>query len=217
MVLIKSTRAQKVLVSRTHQLSEKKTGMRKYPGHPNLWVELEWDKIHVKNLSFFGDLQDEEIVLLESMASLLTGKAPSILTGLSLRECEAFLRDRNSEMAIEGMTEKMEKDFKSFFTWLSHYPLPVAGINFNFSPEKGSFQSLSLVEKVRQIKAFLQSPEILTLYGRHPRPELIDVDGLTIYVEAPYSTSDEKAMFEELHLLGVAAFQEENLNFIPEA
>jgi hypothetical protein len=216
-VLIKSSRAQKVLAQPRYFSAEKKSGMRRYPGHENLWLEIEWDKNNVKNLSFFGDLKDYELVLLDSMASLLVGKPVSSLSQLSVRECEAFLRDRNSELALEGMTEKIETEFKSLFSWLTFYPLPIHGIEFTFSSEKGPFQGLSLVEKVRQIKAFLQSSDILTLYQHHPRPELIDVEGLTVYVEAPYETSEEKALFEELHLLGVAAFQEENLNFIPEA
>ncbi len=73
------------------------------------------------------------------------------------------------------------------------------------------------MDKVREIKAFLNSPEILTLYQNLPRPELVDVEDLTVYIHAPYESQREKSLFEELHILGVEAFQEENLNFIPDA
>jgi hypothetical protein len=43
------------------------------------------------------------------------------------------------------------------------------------------------------------------------------VEELTVYIQAPYSTNEEKSMFEELHALGVVTFQEESLNFIPDA
>jgi hypothetical protein len=40
---------------------------------------------------------------------------------------------------------------------------------------------------------------------------------MTVYINAPYGSQKEKELFEELHLLGVEAFQDENLNFIPES
>lgn len=217
MAEIISERAKRFLASPRFYKTEKTTGMRKYPGHPDLWIEIEWDQKTVKNLSFTGQMADEEKVLIESMANLLVGKKIDLLSTLSARECEAFLRDKNSVLAIQGMTEKSEKDFRSLLMWIHHWPQKVEAQNYTFSSEKGPFSRLSLVDKVREVKAFLISPEILSLYEKYPRPELIDVEGLTVYIDAPYESQEEKSLFEELHLLGVAAFQEENLNFIPEA
>jgi hypothetical protein len=216
MVEVKSQRAKEILKRLQHFVLEKGPSMRKFPGELELWVELEWENISVKNLSFSGNLPDHLKILCESMASLVVGKKSDQFGKLSLRECEAFLRDRNSEASIEGMTESDEKIFKSLLSWLAHWPKPMVGTSYQFSSEKGPFKRLSLIEKIKEIKAFLSSSEILTLYKNQTRPELVDVDEVTIFVLAPYTTSEEKALFEELHLQAIATFQEESLNFIPE-
>ena len=218
MALIKSQRAKKLLEHPVHILNEKESSMKKFPGSGiELWVSLEWDQQNVKKLSFYGEIQDHQKIFLESMASLLIGKPITKLDDLSLRECEAFLRDRNSESSVEGMTENDEEVLNKVFKWIRVWPPFQAVENFVFSSENGPFNRLKLVDKIKAIKAFLNSPEILTLYQNHPRPELVDVEDLTVYIHAPYSSESERALFEELHILGVEAFQEENLNFIPEA
>lgn len=191
--------------------------MKKYPGHKELWVKVEWEMNNVKNLSFYGNIPDYEKVLFESWAFLLIGKPITKLKEISLRECEAFLRDRNSEPAIEGMTENDEVELKKVIQWISAFSPSLPAKEYTFSSEKGPFRSLKLTDKIREIKAFLNSPEILTLYQNLPRPELVDVEELTVYIHAPYDSQREKGLFEELHILGVEAFQEENLNFIPES
>ncbi len=217
MVEIKSVRAKKLLENLKFVLTTPVSGMRKYPSEQfKVQVLLEWDQKNVKNLSFFGELEDFEKIILESMAHLLVGKNATLLETLSARECEAFLRDRNSELALAGMSENIEKQFKSFFLWLRSWPAYVEGHVYRFSSEKGPFKTYKLVDKIKELKAFLNSPEILTLYGNYARPELMDVEDLTVYIQAPYESSEEKSLFEELHVLGVEAFQEENLNFIPE-
>ncbi len=218
MVTIKSQRAHKLLEHPIHIKNQQDSLMKRFPGEEiNLWVALEWDGANVKKLSFAGDLQDHQKILLESMASLLIGKPITKLDDLSLRECEAFLRDRNSENALEGMTEVEENELKKVFQWIRVWPRYEAPVEYHFSSEKGPFYRLKLVDKIKAIKAFLNSPEILTLYENMARPELVDVEDLTVYIHAPYSSERERSAFEELHLLGVAAFQEENLNFIPDA
>lgn len=191
--------------------------MKKYPGGKELWVKVEWEINNVKNLSFYGQVADHEKVLLESWAFLLIGKPIAKLKEISIRECEAFLRDRNSEMAIEGMTENDELELKKVIQWMSVLSPSSPAKEYTFSSEKGPFRNLKLTDKIREIKAFLNSPEILTLYQGQARPELVDVEELTVYIHAPYDSQREKSLFEELHVLGVEAFQEENLNFIPEA
>lgn len=217
MTTIKSTRAKKLLETPKHFTSALIPVMKRYPGDELvLWVDLEWDQQNVKKLSMFGQLTDPQRVILESMASLLIGKPISLLESLTTRECEAFLRDRNSEMAIEGLTESDEALFKKVFQWLRAWPKLVAPKDYSFSSEKGPFRNLKVVDKIKEVKAFLNSPEILSLYQNLPRPELVDVDELTVYIHAPYDSQREKGLFEELHILGVEAFQEEDLNFIPD-
>ncbi len=218
MINIKSNRAKKMLENLKYVKPELDTRMKRYPGEGLvLWVVLEWEGQIVKNLSFFGELKDHQKIILESMASLLINKPITKLDELSIRECEAFLRDRNSESSIDGMTESDESELKKVFQWIRVWPKFEVARDYTFSSEKGPFSRLKLVDKIKEVKAFLNSPEILTLYQDLPRPELVDVEDLTVYIHAPYDSQREKSLFEELHILGVEAFQEENLNFIPEA
>lgn len=218
MLEIKSQRAKKILENPKFLKDALASSMKRFPGDGLVvWAELEWDQNNVKNLSFFGELGPLQKIILESMASLLIGKPISLLDSLSIRECEAFLRDRNSEKSFEGMTEVEENELKKVFQWVRVWPKYTAPEIYNFSSVKGPFHRLKLVDKIREIKAFLNSPEILTLYQNLPRPELVDVEDLTVYIHAPYSSEQEKVLFEELHMLGVEAFQEESLNFIPDA
>lgn len=218
MFKIKSERAKRTLERPKFIKEELSPLMKRYPGSGlALWVQLDWDHNIVKNLSFHGELGDLQKIIFESMASLLIGKPITSLDSLSLRECEAFLRDRNSETAFEGMTEDEENELKKIFSWIRMWPRYEEAKTYHFHSEKGLFHTLKLTDKIREIKAFLNSPEILTLYQNLPRPELVDVEDLTVYIHAPYGSQREKSLFEELHILGVEAFQEENLNFIPEA
>lgn len=218
MAEIKSARALSLLKAPKAIIDTEPTNMRKYPSSDwNLFVFLERDQLNVKNLSFSGTLKDHEKVLLEALAALMKNRPLNLLETLSLRECEAFLRDRNSELAIDSLTAQDEEQFKKLFHWLRLFPSVSDAKEYHFSSQTGPFRSLKLVEKVKELKAFFNSFEIKDLYEGSLQPELVDVDDLTVYVQAPYHTDKDKALFEELHLLGVATFQEENLNFIPEA
>lgn len=215
---VKSSRAQALITRPRFFKSEASPLMRKYPGKEfELWLQVELEQNSVKNLSFAGPLQDWQQVVLESMASLMLGKPLSRLEQLSLRECEAFLRDRNSEFALAELPASADDEFKKLFTWIRLSPAGSSGEIFEFSSEKGPFRNLKLADKIRELKAFLNSQAVASLYEGSSRPELVDVEDLTVYVEAPYASESERARFEELHLLGVEAFQEESLNFIPEA
>lgn len=218
MVEIKSERAKGFLKTPRAIEEINPSLMRKYPnGELNVWVNLERDQQNVKKLSFAGSLADHEKVILEAVAALMKGKTLNVLENLSLRECEAFLRDRNSELALENLSATDEARFKKFFQWLRIYPTQSQALDYEFSSQKGPFRNLKLVDKVRELKAFLGSKEIQDLYQGVMTPELIDVDELTVYIQAPYHSERDRALFEELHILGVSTFQEENLNFIPEA
>jgi hypothetical protein len=216
--IVKSQRAKTILSQPRFRRAELDREMKRYPGDRlALWCKVELDLNIVKNLSFYGTVSDAEAALLESMASLLIGKPISKLDELTVRECEAFLRDRNSEAAIDGMTETDETELRKVFLWVRATPSRGPAKEYRFHSEKGPFRGLKLVEKVRELKAFLNAPEILTLYQGLVPPELVDVEELTVYIQAPYGSPRERGLFEQLHLLGVHAFQEENLNFIPDA
>lgn len=218
MVVIKSQRAKNLLQTPRAIESFNPSLMRKYPSSElNVWVKLEREEQNVKNLSFAGELLDHEKVILEAVSAMMKGRSLNVLENLSLRECEAFLRDRNSETALENIPHEDEARFKKFFHWLRVFPTTEAPKEYEFSSQKGPFRNLKLVDKVRELKAFLNSFEIQKLYQGMIAPELIDVDELTVYIQAPYHSERDRALFEELHIMGVEAFQEENLNFIPEA
>lgn len=218
MAIIRSLRAKSLLENPKAFLKTHESGMKQYPDSElKISAKVEWDKGNVKKLSFFGDVLPHEKVLVESMASLMIGKKITQLENLSVRECEAFLRDKNSEFSIEEMSDRDEKRLKKFFGWMQTFKEEKPGQEYHFSSGKQPFRNLKLVEKIRELKAFLESSQILTLYQNRSLPELVDVEELTVYILAPYEASEDKILFEKLHLLAVEAFQEENLNFIPEA
>lgn len=192
--------------------------MRKFPGSSlALWVEIEGSPQSVKNLSYSGPLEKFHVLVLESMASLLIGKKIDLLDSLTVRECEAFLRDRNSEAAFEGWSSEEEKNFQSVFQWLRRWTFKNPSESYRYAKEKGPFRHLKLADKVRELKAFLASQEIAALYGPVTLPELVDVEDLTVYVQVPYSSDLHKSLLDELHERGVEIFGEDELNFIPEA
>jgi len=218
MVKVNSSRAKKIIESPRFRKGEVTPSMRKYPGSGILlWVDVEGDSLSVKNLSYSGTLETVHILILESMASLLVGKKLSVLEHLTVRECEAFLRDRNSEPAFEGQGPEEEKLFHSIFQWIRVWPFRNSSQKYVYPREKGPFRQLRLADKVREIKAFLSSSEIAALYAETSRPELVDVEELTVYVVAPYANESERALFQELHERGVETFGDDELNFIPES
>lgn len=218
MVKVNSSRAKKILENPAHQKKEVTSAMRKFPGDGiSLWVEVEGDPVSVKNLSYAGDPEPFHILLLEAMTSLLNGKKISLLETLSVRECEAFLRDRNSEAAFEGQSAEQERVMEAVFRWIRAWPFKASAQNYSYAREKGPFRQLKLADKVREIKGFLASEQISSLYREIRNPELIDIEDLTVYVDVPYSSEEERGLFEELHERGVEVFGEDELNFIPES
>jgi hypothetical protein len=218
MVIIKSNRAKALLVNSKAFDQFPVSQMRKYPGHEwNIWVKMERDLQNVKNLSFSGLVEDYEKILLEALSCLAKDRPLSAMENLSLRECEAYLRDRNSENALENLGPSDEVKFKKLLTWLRSTPHIESTGHYQYPSSKGSFSGLKLVDKIRELKAFLASHEVQGIYQESLLPELVDVEDLTVFIQVPYSTNHEKSMFEDLHALGVATFQEESLNFIPDA
>lgn len=218
MIHIKSQRAQKLLKESKFFKTSPSSQMRSYPsGEIIVAVEMDCEENIVKNLSFYGELLDWQRVLLESWAFIMIGKNISFCDQITLRECEAFLRDRNSEQALEGIEPETEATFKRLFTWVKQLSHKNEAEAYSFSSQKGPFRNLKLADKVRELKGFLNSPEVASLYQGHLLPVLLEVEDLTVYLEVSYQTEEERALFEELHTMGVEVFQEESLNFIPDA
>lgn len=221
MVTLKSLRAKNLLENLNYVRDQIAPQMSKYPYEAmNLWGYMEIESKNVKNLSFFGELNDFQKIILETLAKLMITKPLSRLDELSLRECEAYLRDRNSEASLEGLTQENEEEFKRILQWIKTSLRTHLASNsfekYSFPLEKGSFARLKLVDKIHELKAFLGSNEVWQLYRSSVAPELIDVEDLTAFIRVSYESESEKELFDKLHTMAVEVFREEDLNFIPE-
>lgn len=215
MIELKSKRSQDKL-NAPRFFGVNREGMRTFNGPASLLIGFDLESGNVKNLSIQGGLEPWLQVSLEAWGEMVEGKALERMDQVTLKEAEAFLRDRNSELSIEGLTASEEILFKSIISWAkTHVPQKNVS-NYLFSSTLGPFRGLKLSEKVREMKNFLSSVEVFSLYGALRLPELVDVDGMTIYIDAPYSSEGERAIFDKLHMLGVSVFKDEDLNFIPE-
>ncbi len=215
MFTVNSERARALLKSPKSFVAEPIQGMRKFHSASfDLFALVEKENGLVKKMSFSGNVPDSVLIYLESMASLLVGRPVSYLTDLSLRECEAFLRDRNSVPALGPIDPADEETLQEIFKWLRYLDPQRETTQYDFSGK--GLEHLSLVDKVKELKAFLNSTQVEELYQGLARPEVLDVEDLTVYVWAPYESEREKEAFEKLHTLGVETFKEDRLNFIPE-
>lgn len=219
MVVIKSARAQQLIKASKHWLDDPMGGMVQYQGADfPLMVMVEKEGLIVKKLSFHGRAVDDwKKAILESWASIMIKRPVVDMDKITLRECEAYLRDRNSEAALENVPADFEEKFQRLLGWIKNTSFADEARAYQFPSEKGPFRNLKLADKVRELKGFLNSPEVIYLYKEHRRPTLLDVSELTIYIDVPYDSPREKALLDELHALGVETFQEEELNFIPDA
>jgi len=219
MISVKSQRAQGLVKNPKTVIPHLLDQMILFPGQEwKLSAHLELEGNIVKKMAFSSSaLQDGEIVILEAIGQLISGKELSRLERLSFRECEAFLRDRNSEPALEGVDEVFENRFTALITWLRTLRSFGAGTEYEYDYSKGPFRNLKTTDRIKELKAFLNSSEVRSLYQGQTPPQLVDLDELTAYVSAPYSSDEQRALFEELHTLGVGVFHEDELNFIPES
>jgi hypothetical protein len=217
MFTLNSERARALLKSPKFFIPAPIQGMRKFHSSSfDLFALVEKENGIVKNLSFSGKVPDPIHIYLEAMASLLIKKPISTLSELSLRECEAFLRDRNSVPALGPLELDDENILRDLFQWLKHIDPLRDSTPYSFSSSQVGFERLSLVDKVKELKAFLGSTQVEEIYQGLARPEVLDVEDLSVYVWAPYESEREKEAFEKLHSLGVETFGEDRLNFIPE-
>lgn len=217
MFTVNSERAKKLLQDPKFFVKEPTEGMKKFHSDSfDLFALVDKENGLVKNLSFAGKMPDFLHLYLESMASLWLRRPGSTLQELSLRECEAFLRDRNSVPAMSELSSEEEQTVLEVFQWVRQLDSEKVASSYHFSSSEGAFERLNLVDKVKELKAFLNSTQVSQLYQGLPRPEVLDVEELTVYVWAPYGSEKEKEVFGKLHSLGVETFGEDRLNFIPE-
>jgi hypothetical protein len=191
-------------------------GMKAYNGAVPLHLAFDIEDGNVKNMSFQGQVEPWLAVCLEAWAEMVEGKSHARMDQISLKETEAYLRDRNSELSIEGLGSNEEALFKSIIGWAKSYMPQKDASSYRFEASRGPFRNLKLAEKINEMKKFLSSEEVFSLYRPHRNPELVDVEDLTIYIDCPYSSEGERALFEKLHMMGIEVFGDEDLNFIPE-
>lgn len=216
MVELKSKRSQEKLNS-PRFFGVPREGMKPFTGRPlNLLIGFDIENGNVKNLSFDGTLESWLQVCMEAWGEMIEGKPLDRIDQISLKETEAYLRDRNSEHSIEGLDADDEELFRAITSWAKTYVPQKDVSSYIFSPSMGPFRNLKLSEKIREIKNFLSSEEVFSLYNPRPLPELVDVEELTVYIDSPYSSEEERDVFEKLHMLGIEVFRDEDLNFIPE-
>lgn len=215
MIQLKSQRSQNKL-SEPRFFGINREGMKVFTGPADLLIGFDIENGNVKNLSIQGTLEPWLKVTLEAWGEMVDGKALERMDQFSLKEAEAYLRDRNSELSIEGLTTNEETLFKSIISWAKSYVPQKDVSSYIFLPALGPFRKLKLSEKVQEMKKFLSSEEVFSLYNSLRLPELVDVEDMTIYIDSPYSSEGERAIFDKLHMLGVEVFRDEDLNFIPE-
>jgi len=196
------------------RLLERDPSMRRYRvAHRDIYFSLEREGEVVKKLSYFGDLEDHEIVFLEALSILLSQKPVHFSLQLSLREVDFYLRDKNSQPSMSVFEDSLS--FKNLMGFIASWPKQENDKIYHFPSQLGPFRALSLIDKVKEFQSFLLSRDVAEIYPEGA-PRLLDIEGETIYLEVQDLSSEEKNKFESLHFLAVSAFQDEELNLIPE-
>lgn len=218
MTEILSKRAQAYLENPKAFGQEKSQEMRIFRGElGEIWVELKVEKKIVKKLAFFGHVEPHLRALMEALAHVTQNKEIQIFENLTFRELEAFLRDRNSLPALGKTPPHFESSLKNFLNWLRLWPEVGQGASshYEFNSQKPFF-NLSVVDKIKELKLFFSSQHVKLIYENEVLPELVDVDGMDVYLQVPYENDKHKALLHDLQELMVLTFREENLNLIPE-
>lgn len=167
-------------------------------------------------LRFRGQNADWKIVLSEAMARICEGKSMERLEQLEFREIDAFIRDRNSEVGWD----LSEVEFKEASAYLQNIKI---GITLSYNEVSiptvwaaGEFQKLALTDRIKTLKSLLQGPFVQNLYRGMEKPGLLDVEDLTVYLQVPYETDQEREKLDELHSWLSFTLKEPDLNLIPE-
>jgi len=193
---------------------------------PAKWGKCQFtDTLHVgfsgkeicEEWGYSGGWGQVEQAMLEALGMILKKKSWSKIKEISPREVEYFLRDRNSVPAFpeenkDLITTQWQHLVQAIEQWkLSGKTL----LDYRFPSEK-SFKTLSLPEKIHELKSFFSSERLAGFYRQGGKIEVLDVDGETIYVALFCAQVPEGALLDWLQLVLVETFREPTLNLVPE-
>ncbi len=211
-----SSRAQKTLQNPRFCLTKIPAGWGEC--HLNDTRILCWNgRERCEGWGYLGAWTEGERAILEALGQLLENKMWSFLQEISLREAEAWLRDRNSQAALPEDSYQELREFwgdiqQAIKEWASGGKVLR---DFRFPSEK-VFATLSLPEKIQQLKAFFSSERLSGFYRQGGRLEVLDVDGMTVYIALFCSTIPPGALLDWLQLTLAETFREPALNLVPE-
>ncbi len=167
-------------------------------------------------LRFKGANSDWKIVLSEALARICEGKSMERLEKIEWREIDAFIRDRNSEAGWD----LSEAEVKEGIGYLQNIKI---GVTLSYSEVSlpivwtaGQFKKLSLSERIKTLKSLFQGPFVQNLYRGLDKPNLLDVEDLTVYLQVPYESDTHREKLDELHSWLAYTLKEPDINLIPE-
>jgi hypothetical protein len=181
------------------------------------WVEFVGDK-NLERIHFSPSWSVASQLLLLALGEILRGKPLESAKNLSLRELEAFLRDRNSEPSIPSENyQDLEQEWPRIQSQIS----AVMSTEISSGPYEFAggrvFAMLSLSEKIQELKAFFSSETLLGLTRSGGRIELLDVQGFDVFIALDSGSVPESALLDWLQLKLAEIFREPSLNLIPES
>ena len=159
------------------------------------------DKILTLRYSGVSSLEDISLFL-ESISRLSVGKSLDILTRLSFREVENFLRDENHLPAFPASEEiLLEKSFKMVKnTLLSALIFEKINKNEDIFPKKVFWNDLTFVEKNRRILSILEVFKRLFPLVKSTQLALAEADGVSIVKnDLPLDIEVIKHVIQELN------------------
>ena len=182
-----------------------------------LWIEVFGDK-ELEKIFFSPSWNLGSQVLLLALGEILRGKPLESAKNLSLREIEAYLRDRNSEeaLAAESYPDLSEHWSRIQAQLLSLTNSSVGGKSYQF-PSGKVFALLSLAEKIQELKAFFSSDTLLGLMRSGGRIELLDVQDFDVFIALDSGSVPEAALLDWLQMKLTEVYREPSLNIIPES
>ncbi len=167
---------------------------------------------------YAGPWGPQERVLWEAAGALAVGKNWERVQGLSTREMEAYLRERNSVPAFpEGVGPEGEAAWARIQAALEAWRLSGASAVSYVFPSDKRFRELPLAEKIHELKAFFQSEKLLPFLRRGGRIELLDVEGTTVFLALSTADVPPAAFLDWLQMSAAETFREPALNLVPEA
>ncbi len=117
------------------------------------------------------------------------------------------------EERLEAFTGVWELARQTMSDWLRS---GVSGKPYSF-PSELAFASLTLTDKIRELKAFFLSAQLSPFYRRGGKLELLDVEDSTVFIALDSADVPLEPLLDWLQSSAVKVFREPSLNLIPEA